>query len=481
VRELALNLDDSGGATLTERIARAIEKAIRSGRLKPGTLLPGSRSLAEDLGVNRSTVISALNELTVEGWLVSERWRGTFVAPRPPMEQVPLNQPPRSGALGFELPSQHLKLSTGLTDVLNLRDGFADSCIAPREEMSRAYQRAMKLHGDKLLDRGEPQGNALLREMLAAWVSERHGLTIGADRIIITRGSRSGFRLVCDALLKLGDRVAVEEPGNREVWEALARNRKVDLCPIRVDAQGLVPESLEEVLAQGPVRLLYATPRCQFPTNVILDAGRAKRLLELAAQHRIAIFEDDSDAELHLEERRTLSLMARDTTGQVIFGASLSRLVAPGTRLGYLVVPAPLVPHITRLKHNLDTQGDRVSEWAFADLMRDDVLARHVRRARRVYEGRRTHLSGLLRQELGTHLVLETQASGTALWLKGRPPMDFPGWVQKARKCGVILSSPNQFFLGPPEPATRMGFSQVDESHLTEAVHRLKQALLLAE
>lgn len=478
LRELTLNLDDPGGATLKERVVRAVEKAVCEGRLKPGTLLPGSRNFAKDLGVARNTVLAALNELITEGWLVNQPWRGIFVAPKPPLGEKVGNPSlsPHDLQLGFDLLSFSHDISTGV-NAINLADGLADSGLAPKEVMGRAYQRALKNHGKRLLDRGEYGGNMLLRETLSAWVSEHHGLTVGPERVVTTSGGISGVHLVCEALLEPGDVVAVEEPGNRTLWKALTRSRKVELCPLEVDAQGVVIESLEETLKKKTVRMICVTPRCQFPTGVVIGVDRAKRLLELTARHRIAIYEDDTDAAIQYVDQHSLPLLALDTTGQVIFSASLSALVAPGMRLGYLVIPAALASHLAKVRKALEAQGDRVSEWAFADLIRNDELARHLRRVRKIYEARRDHLCGLLRQELGAHLEFDVPSSGMALWLKSRGEVDMDTWIKRADKCGLQLKGPSHFYMGEAFPCTRMGFTQVDETMLSKAVERLKQAL----
>jgi GntR family transcriptional regulator/MocR family aminotransferase len=275
--------------------------------------------------------------------------------------------------------------------------------------------------------------------------------------------------------------VAVEEPGNRTLWEALTRSRKVELCPLKVDSHGVVVESLEEILKRKTVRMVFVSPRCQFPTGVVMSPDRARRLLELTAEHRIAIYEDDSDAEIQFTDQRSLPLLAKDTTGQVIFGASLSALMAPGTRLGYLVVPATLAAHLERVRKSLEAQGDRVSEWAFADFIRDEELARHLRRVRKVYEARRDHLCGLLREELGNELEFEVPNGGMALWLKSRGGIDMESWVNAALGCGLQLKRPRYFYLGEASSVTRMGFTQVDETVLNQAVERFKQALVMVE
>ena len=479
LRDLALNLDDPGGPTLKARIARALEKAIREGRLKPGTVLPGSRSLADGLGVTRNTVVAALEDLVAEGWLVSEPWRGMVVAPDPTIGLgAPAPVPGQPGpAAGFDLPSRLTRLSTGFSGMLNLADGAADSTLAPREEMAKAYQRAVRLHGRTLLGHGEPQGNPLLREVLAEWASERLGVAVGPERIVVTRGGRAGFRLVAEALLKPGDAVGVEEPGNRATWETLIRTCRAEPRPLPIDGEGALPDGLEAALRQGPLRMIHLSPRRQYPTGAVMGAGRARALLDLAARHRIAVFEDDGDAEIAFGEGRTLPLLALDTSGQVLFGASLSRLVAPGVRLGFLVVPPALASHLARMRKDQGTQGDQIAEWAFADLIRDGELARHLRRVRRIYEARRDFACAELRRELGAHLAFQVPDGGMALWLRTRDGMDLAAWVQRARGRGLLLKPPGHFYLGDPAPATRLGFAQVEEAALAEAVQRLKQAL----
>lgn len=475
-RDLALKLDDLPGLPLSRRLGKAIEDAIRDGRLKPGVALPGSRALAEDLGISRNTVIAALDQLVSEGWLESEASRGTFVSPTHPARHATPPVKPGRQELGFDVPSRMTPITAAVPGALNLADGHADSRLSPTEEMAKAYQRALRRHGQDLLQHGEPQGNLLLRQAIASWVSERHGVAVDPEQVLITMGGQMSLQLLCPALLRPGDAVAVENPGNKAAWEVFQRQGQADVIPVAVDGQGLIPEALEEALQSTRIRLIYLTPRRQFPMTVTLSPERAKRILDLAAEHRVAVLEDDQDAEFHYGDQPLLPLYSRDTTGQVIFSSSFSRLLAPGLKVGYLILPPALVSPLARLRRDLDLHGDRVLEWSVADLLRDGEVGRHLRRARKVYAARRDHLANLLRRDLEGVVAFEVPDGGLALWVRVLDQVDVAAWLQRAKEAGLILHSPARHFLGPPEPCFRMGFSQVDEPELEEAVRRLHRS-----
>ena len=478
-RDLLLILDDSPNVALGQRVVRTLQRAILEGRLAPGTPLPGSRVLSEMLGVHRQTVVSALQDLEAQGWVVTVANSGTYVAQELPSQDRPKSpepaQPPTE--LGFDLPSLFQPVSTTPTGALLLADGAADPRLAPAVELSRAYQRALLRHGSRLLQDRDPLGNSLLRETLAAWISERHGIQVGPERILLTRGSRGALALLVNALSRPGDLAAVENPGNRGAWEIFQQGARLGLRAVPVDPEGMDPAALEALLKKERIRMLYLTPRRQFPTGVSMSRQRGAELLRLAAEHRMAVLEDDYDGEFTYSERRAEPLLAQDVSGQVIHIGSLSRLLAPGLRLGYLVLPAPLVPLLARVKRNIEEAGDAALEWAVADLIRDGELSRHLRKARKVYQARRDYLVALLSDRLGEHLEVALPGGGMGLWVKNKGGVDADAWIRSARGCGLVLNAPSHFFLENPEPAFRMGFAQANEAELDLAVARLAQAL----
>ncbi len=479
--DLSLTLIDRPEFPLGRRIVLTLQQAITDGRLPLGSALPGSRTLAELFSVNRRTIIRALEELEAQGWIETRPSSGTFVVEELPSDLCRPKQltVPVEPVVGFDVPSLLQSISTTVAGALLLGDGAPDPRLVPAELLAKAYQRALRRNGTRLLADRDPLGTPLLRESIAAWISERHGLRVEADRILITRGSRGALALLAGSLFKPGSRVAVENPGNRSAWELLRQIANLELRPIPVDGNGLIPGALEVQLKKERIQLLLLTPRHQFPTTATLSTDRKEALLHLAAEYRFAIIEDDYDGEYFYGSARPEPLISMDRTSQVIHIGSLSRILAPGLKLGFIVVPSPLVPFLARVKRTQEEQGDPVLEWALADLIRDDDLGRHIRKTRKLYQARRDHLVEGLRNRLGDYLNVPTPAGGMGLWLRVKVPFDVEQLIHTARQGGLILNPPSHFFMGDPEPAFRMGFAQADETELDEAILRLTAAFRL--
>lgn len=474
----ALSLEGEPDVPPSRRLVRAVERAIEQGRLKPGSRLPGSRVLAELLDLNRNTVIAALRTLEAEGWLVSEANRGTFVAETPPCgrpEPEPTSSAPAS-APNFDLPSRLTPLSPHDPDAISLADGLPDPALFPAAELAKAYQRGLQRHSERLLHTAEPMGNSLLRETLAQWLREQRGLTVLPEQILITRGTRMALALLGRALFREGSVLGVECPGNRPAWEAMHPMGRGEFRALPVDQEGMDIDALERVLARESLRALYVTPRRQNPTGRVLTPDRRRRLLDLASAHRIALIEEDLDADITYGEAVQPPLAGEAGGRQVIYLGSLSRMMAPGLRLGFLVAPQPLVERLARLQQRLAWQGDGVLEWAVADLIRDGILARHLRRSRKVYLERRDHLLERLEPHRGVRLRFERPTGGLALWIEGVEGVDLTGWIQAARATGLILHPPSHFSMEGRGIGTRIAFSQVDAALLDQAMDRWDRA-----
>ncbi|MBI1753073.1 MAG: PLP-dependent aminotransferase family protein [Acidobacteria bacterium] len=480
-RDFLLHISPEVRVPLFRRLAQAIAQSIREGRLRPGDALPGSRQLAGQTGANRKTVVEAIRELEAEGWVLSEPNRGTYVAPVLPERALPDApggiESPRSEVAGFEVPGHLDPLSAQVPGALYLAEGFPDPRLAPAAALAKGYQRALHRHGNRLLDFGEPMGSSHLREGLAGWLSARGGYPVQADEVLVTRGGTAAIALLGLALLEPGDSVAVEEPGNRQAWDALAQRGNIRLVPVRVDQEGLDPEDLERVLTRQRIRALYLTPRRQYPTTVPLSPARRRRILALSEHHGFAILEDDLDAEHGFQETLDPPLAMEDLGRRAIRVVSFSHLIAPGLHLGCVVAPAHLVDRLARLQRNLGWQGDRVLGWAVAELIRDGDLARQLRRARLVYGDRMVRLMNRLRGCFGSALAWDPPRGGLALWIRPGLPVSTAAWVMAARVRGLVLHSPSHFFLNGEGAGLRLGFAQHDLPTLDEAVLRLEAAL----
>jgi GntR family transcriptional regulator / MocR family aminotransferase len=469
-------------------IARTIAEDARSGRLTPGTRLPGSRELATTLGVHRNTVIAAYRELSAEGFLSTEHGRGTFIA-----SSLPEVRPRRwlsgdaSGpklaarpCFPFESPTTPSRFQPVPRGTIALYGGVPDTRSLPREALARAYRRALR-DDPGLLDYGDPRGELGLRTALSEMLRASRGLPVSADDVVVTRGSQMALSLIGRALVRPGDVVAVEALGYQPAWRALVQPG-ARLAPVPVDGEGLVVDALAELCEREPVRAVYVTPHHQYPTTVTMSASRRMALLELARRKRLAIVEDDYDHEFHYEGRPVLPLASADRAGVVLYVGTLSKVLAPGLRAGYLVAPATVRDAVVTLRLDMDRQGDRVGERALAELMEDGELQRHLWRMRRVYQSRRDHCVHELRERLGDWLQISAPPGGMALWAEVDRSLPVAIWLEEASRRGVLFQPGKMFTWGGRDTQhVRLGFGALTERELSTAVGRLVEAARAAE
>jgi GntR family transcriptional regulator / MocR family aminotransferase len=480
--QLELAVRDDPETPLFLQIARAVVDDVRRGRLRREQRLPGSRSLAHALGVHRNTVLAAYAELAAEGWIGTHPARGTFVSrdlpEKMPRTATPGAQDRPAERPGFELAPAPPLLGTNLPDgVLALFGGVPDIRLVPSTELARAYRRALSRYGRSLLAYGSPFGEPRLRTELARMLASTRGLAIDAEHVLVTRGSQMGLHLIARALVQPGDVVAVESWGYRPAWEAL-RLAGAELVAIPTDEQGLDTARLAELSRRRRIRAVYVTPHHQYPTTVTLSAARRIELLALARAERIAIIEDDYDHEFHYVGRPVLPLASTDRAGVVIYLGTLSKVLAPGLRIGYVAAPPPLIERLASYRCYLDRQGDQTVEAAVALLLEDGELQRHVRRARRHYAERRRVFASLLEEQLGSALSFHVPNGGIAIWARLARGVDGEDWSARALAQGVALQLTRHFaFDGRPRPYLRLGFAGLNPSELEQAVQRLRRAL----
>ena len=484
---LALGLDASARDPLFLRISRAISADIRRGRLRPGTRLPGSRTLARSLGVHRNTVLAAYGELASEGWIETSRTRGTFVSgalPETPVRAAPgalpaPGSPPQRP--GFDLPAGPVhrdhRLSLPPANVLTMGGGVSDMRLVPVAKLARAYRRALKNNAASVLSYGYVQGDPCLRAALASMLTSARGLVIRPDDILVTQGSQMALDLIGRTLIRPGDVIAVESLGYAPAWEAF-RQYGARLVPVPVDRGGMDIAALARIADESPLRAVYITPHHQYPTTTILTAGRRMALLALAQRLRMAVIEDDYDHEFHYEGRPTLPLASADPAGVVIYVGTLAKILAPGLRLGYVVAPRQVLERLTAQRFHVDRQGEHSLEQAVAELIDTGELQRHAHRSRRIYRARRDLLVDLLRRELGDALSFAVPPGGMAIWARVAKGIDADAWAARALACRLLVYTARRFaFDGRPRPFIRLGFAALDEAELRVGVQRLRQAL----
>jgi GntR family transcriptional regulator / MocR family aminotransferase len=311
---------------------------------------------------------------------------------------------------------------------------------------------------------------------VASMVSSVRGLAATEDHVQITRGSQMALDLVARLLIRPGDAVAVEALGYRPAWGAFQR-AGAKLVPVPVDREGLDVGELSRIAGRERIRAVYVTPHHQYPTTCILSAARRLALLELAHRERIAIVEDDYDHEFHYDGRPVLPLASADSRGVVVYIGTLSKILAPGLRLGFVVAPKKVVEALARTRFLVDRQGDQILELAIAELIEDGEVERHARRMRRHYHARRDALAEALRIELGALLSFEVPPGGMALWADVALELRVAAFRDRCREKKVAFLAGRAFsFEGEDLQSIRLGFAALDEGEIVLAASRMKQA-----
>ena len=346
---------------------------------------------------------------------------------------------------------------------LDLRNGAPDVRLVPARSIGRAYRRVLGLQGAKLLGYGDPEGHAALRSALASMLASTRGLSVGPGDVLVTRGSQMALMLAARALLRPGDTIAVEEFGYRPAWEAF-RAAGATVVPVAIDRDGIDIDALKRLASHTTLRAVYVTPHHQYPTTVTLKAARRLALLAIARAGRIAIIEDDYDHEFHYDGRPVLPLASADHAGLVVYIGTLSKILAPGLRIGYIVAPPEVLRSAGAIRSLLDIQGDLATEAAVAALIEEGELQRHVARVRRVYANRREILADSLRRVFGNGVEFTLAPGGMALWVRLRMSVDVDAWALRSVKRGVSWYTGRRYaFDGQPKPFARFSFAWLNE------------------
>lgn len=485
-----------GSGPLYRRIYRDVRRGVLEGRLAPGTRLPSTRSLARDLAVSRTVAVQAYEMLEAEGYVEGRVGAGTFVRRDLPED---LLRAPDAGLRPPAASPARPRLSTWSRRVLRTRDGpgrpgsavrdperrhgelpydFRYGRPDPRALPARTWRRAVS-RASRTVGRGyaDPAGSPALREALAEHLARTRSVQSDPGQLLVVTGSQQALDLTARVLLDAGDGVLLEDPhypGARSVFRAAgARIRAVP-----VDEEGLDVGRLPE---RGPwPRLVVVTPSHQFPMGAILSLTRRLQLLDWAERSDALILEDDYDGEFRYDAPPVEAIHALDRSGRVIYAGTLSKLLFPGLRLGYVVAPRPLVDAFRAAKWLTDRHTPLLQQEAVATLLREGELDRHLRRSRVRNAGRRDALLESLDRELGDAVRVGGAEAGVhvVVRLPGLDGETLEELVRDAAGRGVGVYPLAPYFLeAREEPALLMGYAALDEERIREGVRRLAEAV----
>lgn len=487
VAEVAISLDRSSDVPVYRQIEQAIVAGIRSGHLRAGLRLPPERALAQQLGVDRTTVVAAYRNLAGDGWVSALVGRGTVITSKTAQQSGTTAASDSTTVFGWDevLTPQpgdepvldDLAAASLRPGVLSLASGVPAAEGYPIAEFRSLLGDALRQSGEALLQYAPAEGLPELRDQIARTMRER-GADITGDGVLICAGSQQGLYLLARALVVPGDTVAVEAPtylGAVSVFRAADAH----VVPLPRDRHGVDPLRLEALLVRREVKLIYLLPTFQNPTGETLDQTRRRQVLAVAARHGVPIIEDDPYGELRYDGEPVPSMFQlAGPDGIVAYLSTFSKVLFPGFRVGWVAGSVALIERLRREKALVDLDSNAVVQAAVAEYLALGLLEDHLRAVRPVYRARRDALvDGLLRGG-NVPATWQLPEGGFSLWVELESGLRSRDVLREAMVRGVTFVPGDVFHVdGGGRSAMRLSFPALTPDELREAGGRLADAI----
>lgn len=462
---LTYPLDPHSDTPLYEQLYRAVRADIMSGALAGGDRLPSKRQLAANLHVSQITVETAYGQLLAEGYIVSAPRRGYFVqrqlaVPAPAQAPHAAVQPPPPD----EKPYRY-----------DFRTNIVDNGCFPFSTWARLSRSVLSEYSDRLLRAADPCGAPELRQQIARYLYDFRGISVSPDNILVGAGSEYLMHLVIQLLGR--DRVyGLENPGYRKLYQIFDANGAA-VRPLPLDKSGLRADALE----QSDASVVYLTPSHHFPLGTVMPAARRLEILRWAsAAPDRYIIEDDYDSEFRYASRPIPALGELDRAGRVVYVNTFAKSLAPGLRIGYLVLPDALMARYHARFSLYSSTVPSFEQHTLAAFLRTGAFERHISRSRKVYQARRDALLAALDRELHDlpHEVSRSEA-GLHLLLHMRNGMLERELIERAAAVGVRVYGLSAYYtppVKPPKATLVLGYAGLTEAQIDAACALLRQA-----
>ena len=488
-----IRLDRTAREPLHQQLYRQIRDELASGNFSGNFFrLPSSRELAADLGISRLTVRLAFSKLHAEGYLRFRIGSGTFIADplpetflsaRKPKTGRQIHRPPRISERVRSIPDERTRkeFDLGAPNVgpgISLVPGIPAVDEFPIDIWERLRAQVLAKKGTHLLRHASNRGDADLRKAIAAYLCDFRGARCHPDQIVIVGGRQHAILISTMALLNPGEPAWIEDPGFHQARRVFTfAGAKV--IPKPLDHEGIVITRS----SQKPLpRVIYITPSHQFPLGMTMSFERRTALLDFAGVHDAFIFEDDFDAEFRFAGPPRPSLQGLDNSGHVIYSGTMSKILYPSLRLGYIVAPEQLVDSLVKVRSTMDQHSPAIDQATLARFITEGFFLSHVRRMRKLYSERRDFFIDEFNKLLGDRFILQIPEAGLnfVAWLKREE--DFPIIRRVTLEIGV-KPSPLSFFCiqAKLKPAFIFGFAAWTPTQIRESLIRLASALSKAE
>jgi GntR family transcriptional regulator/MocR family aminotransferase len=465
-----LALDEARATPLYRQIYGRIAGAVLDGRLTPGARLPSARSLAAQLSIARGTVETAYQLLAGEGYIVARGAAGTLVAPALDRKLLKSGSAARSTETAV-LPAA----SAPLRSPTLFRMGLPALDAFPHKIWSRLFARQARSLSPIDLGYQSPAGHEALRVQVVRYLAVARGVSCAPEQVFITGGFQGALGLIVRCLLRPGDAVWVEDPGYDNARNAL-RLAGARLIGVPVDNDGAdIGWAVDKA---PPARLAVVTPTHQSPLTVTLSLPRRMALLAWAAASEAWIVEDDYDSEYRYLGKPLPALKSLDGHDRVLFVGTFSKVLSPGLRVGYLVVPPSLIDRFGAVADLLQPPPVALIQATIAAFLEQGYLGRHIRRMRQLYGERRAALTEALREHARSTLSIELQPGGMHLVARLPRGTDDVKLVAELVRQGIGPSALSAWGVETPyAPGLLISFTNVDVKKAPQAARRLADAL----
>jgi GntR family transcriptional regulator/MocR family aminotransferase len=463
-----LHLVRDGTETLMRQLTDQLRLLITGGRLAPGQRLPSSRHLAQALDVSRNTVSFAIEQLAAEGYVSLSAGRRPQVAAglsldgdrtaskagRPPIERLPLSPWARGLPQAIWPPGYDARPRP-------FQPGLADEREFPHEFWSRCLRRAAR---NALSRRDRSLNHPPLQQALLAHLAAHRGIKAKPSQILIVPTAQAGLVMIADALLSRGDHAWIESPGYGGAAVALQAAGAV-VTAIPLDEHGITVRARKRT-----PRLIFVTPSHQYPTARLMPIGRRLELIRYADAVGASIIEDDYDGEFHYEAHPVAALQGLAPSSRTFYLGTFSKSTYADIRLGYVVVPEPLVATFELAQRHLGLLAQITTQDALAEFISSGAYLAHLRRMTRLYKGRLQAIAA----EAGDRLTVEVPAGGMQLLARCRASVNDQHLAAELREAGVISRSLSSlFFHKTREQGLFLGFAAWNDEEIDQAARVL--------
>lgn len=474
------------GGYIKDKVYHTIRNAILDGRLAAGTKLPSSRAFAEMMSISRNSVIAGFDRLTDEGYLFTKKGAGTYVSTTRPddviklptkMCHVPKSQQttfhPNSNLTNLATQWEKSRPNTSQYKMFNIGVGCVDQF--PHDLWGRILGRAWRSSKREITHYNHPAGYPPLKKVLADYVRSTRGVNCHQDQIIIVNGTQQAINIAAKVLLQTGDRAWLDDPGYDSA-RAILSVSGINISPIPSDNEGM--DIAYAAKYHADAKFIYTAPSHQFPLGTTLSLPRRLALLEWAYQNNAWIFEDDYNSEFRYLSKPIQALQGLDKYQRVIYSGTFSKMMYPGFRLGFLIVPEKLQEAFTMIKYYSDSHSGYLEQAALAQFIQEGHYARHVRRVRKICYSRQLTLIETIRHYLPHVFEVELTDSGihAVCWVK--PEYNLQDIISACRQLGFGIQPLSRYCINSQNNnAILFGYAAHNETDITNNIIALSHII----